>query len=167
MGYAFRRNGFSGFEINHVRILFYCFDTALPWRYCWWFSWLPPWSIQPGRKVISKQVISEYFFHELSIFSITPDITEFCLGEFIPEVRLATQSFNLTSEEFLRLEGNLFSTFTKLVYSFLWQVSFVLRDSETPTEIFGGKLRNWVLLSQYAILRRLSSTQPFYHILCL
>lgn len=52
---------------------------------------------------------------------ITPDIKEFCIGEFLPELRLATANFNLPQEEFLRLEGNTYSTLIKLLYAFLWQ----------------------------------------------
>ena len=59
----------------------------------------------------------------ISISSITPDIKEFCIGEFLPELRLATANFNLPQEEFLRLEGNTYSTLIKLLYAFLWQVS--------------------------------------------
>ena len=55
-------------------------------------------------------------------FSITPDIKEFCIGEFLPELRLATVNFNLPQDEFLRLEGNTYSTLIKLLYAFLWQV---------------------------------------------
>merc|ERR1711935_233161 len=58
----------------------------------------------------------------LSQFSgITPDIKEFCIGEFLPELRLATVNFNLPQDEFLRLEGNTYSTLIKLLYAFLWQ----------------------------------------------
>ena len=64
-------------------------------------------------------------FHLIStLFSVTPDITEFCLGEFITEIRFATQHVNLTSEEFIKLEGNIFSTVIKLFYAFLWQVIY-------------------------------------------
>ena len=37
-------------------------------------------------------------------------------------MRFATNHINLTSEEFIKLEGNLFSTVIKLFYAFLWQV---------------------------------------------
>merc|ERR1711997_1316646 len=52
---------------------------------------------------------------------ITPDIKEFCIGEFLPELRLATVNFNMPQDEFLRLEGNTYSTLIKLLYAFLWQ----------------------------------------------
>ena len=53
--------------------------------------------------------------------SITPEIKEFCLQEFLPEVRTATKNFNLPLEEFSNLEGNTFSLVIKLIYAFLWQ----------------------------------------------
>ena len=62
----------------------------------------------------------ENFFN--IFFSITPDIKEFCIGEFLPELRLATVNFDLPHDEFLRFEGNTYSTLIKLLYAFLWQV---------------------------------------------
>ena len=41
---------------------------------------------------------------------------------------MATQHINLTSEEFLQLEGNLFSTVIKLFYAFLWQEQALTQD---------------------------------------
>ena len=59
---------------------------------------------------------------------MSPEITEFCLGQFIPEVRIATNHINLTSEEFLQLEANVFSTVIKLFYAFLWQEQVLTQD---------------------------------------
>ena len=67
---------------------------------------------------LKRKVSYTNFFH----FRVKPEISEFCLGEFITEMRFSTNHINLTSEEFLKLEGNLFSTVIKLFYAFLWQV---------------------------------------------
>ena len=61
-------------------------------------------------------------------FRVKPEITEFCMGEFIPEVRMATKHITLTSEEFLQLERNLFGTVIKLFYAFLWQEKALTQD---------------------------------------
>ena len=79
-------------------------------------------------------------------FSITPDIKEFCIGEFLPELRLATVNFSLPQDEFLRLEGNTYSTLIKLLYAFLWQVI------NKNTNIYSYKLMkliNWQVSSVF------------------
>ena len=79
-------------------------------------------------------------------FSITPDIKEFCIGEFLPELRLATVNFTLPQDEFLRLEGNTYSTLIKLLYAFLWQVI------NKNTNIYSYKLMkliNWQVSSVF------------------
>ena len=78
-------------------------------------------------------------------FSVTPDITEFCLGEFITEIRFATQHVNLTSEEFIKFEGNIFSTVIKLFYAFLWQVFYL----NTYLHVIYG-----IYFDTFAILRK-------------
>jgi len=74
-------------------------------------------------------VVDSLVDYLLGLFTeITPDIKEFCVGEFLPELRSATGNFNLPQEEFLILEGNVFSTLIKLVYAFLWQEEVLTQD---------------------------------------
>merc|ERR1712241_110886 len=74
-------------------------------------------------------VVDNLVDYLLGLFTdMTPDIKEFCVQEFLPEVRTATANFNLPQEEFLMLEGNTFSTLIKLIYAFLWQEEVLTQD---------------------------------------
>ncbi len=74
-------------------------------------------------------------------FSIPEDLKVFCLQEFLPEIRNATEDIELSSEEFIRFEVNALGTVFKLLYAFVWQVRKVQNQNfcETVKGIFLGR----------------------------
>ena len=49
------------------------------------------------------------------------DLRQFCLVDFLSEVREATSHIQLSLAEKGKIEGNTLGTILKLVYAFLWQ----------------------------------------------
>ena len=49
------------------------------------------------------------------------DLRQFCLVDFLGEVREATSHIQLSLAEKGKIEGNTLGTILKLVYAFLWQ----------------------------------------------
>ncbi len=54
------------------------------------------------------------------------DLRQFCLIDFLGEVRNATSHIQLSVTEKGKLEGNTIGTAIKLLYAFVWQVSISL-----------------------------------------
>ena len=69
-----------------------------------------------------QEVVDELVDYLISAFELSDDIKIFCLQQFLPKMRNATEDIELPSDEFFKLEGNLLSTGIKLIYAFLWQV---------------------------------------------
>jgi hypothetical protein len=57
------------------------------------------------------------------------DLRQFCLIDFLEEVRNATKHIELTVAEKGRIEGNTLGTVLKLVYAFLWQEEALVTSS--------------------------------------
>jgi hypothetical protein len=63
-----------------------------------------------------------------NIFSMPEELRQFCLVDYLAEVRAATSHIELSLAEKVKIEGNTIGTALKLVYAFLWQEE-VLFDS--------------------------------------
>ena len=72
-----------------------------------------------------QEVVDELVDYLIGAFELPDDVKIFCLQQFLPEMRNATEHIELPSDEFFKLEGNLLSTGLKLIYAFLWQVNLI------------------------------------------
>ena len=54
-------------------------------------------------------------------FNLPEDMRQFCLIDFIAEIRDATSHIELSLAEKGKIEGNTIGTVLKLVYAFVWQ----------------------------------------------
>ena len=71
-----------------------------------------------------QEVVDELVDYLIGAFELPDDVKIFCLQQFLPTMRNATEHIELPSDEFFKLEGNLLSTGLKLIYAFLWQVKW-------------------------------------------
>jgi len=75
-----------------------------------------------------QEVVDELVDYLIGAFELPDDVKIFCLQQFLPTMRNATEHIELPSDEFFKLEGNLLSTGLKLIYAFLWQEQFLVND---------------------------------------
>jgi hypothetical protein len=67
------------------------------------------------------------------------DLRQFCLVDFMAEIRASTSHIQLSRAEKADLTGNLLGTVIKLVYAFLWQEE-VLVDNVIFLDPFVNKV---------------------------
>ena len=67
---------------------------------------------------------------------LPPEIKDFCLDTFLPEIRTATSQFRpLSEEEDAKFIGNLFGTLIKLGYGGIWEVIRIINVPFTYNKI--------------------------------
>merc|ERR1711962_1449372 len=61
------------------------------------------------------------------------EIKEFCLGSFLPEIRIATENIQpLPEEEKTKLKGNFLGTIIKLGYGGIWEEGILPKVFQIP-----------------------------------
>ncbi len=98
------------------------------------------------------------FFH-----SMPEDLRQFCLVDFMAEVRASTSHIQLSRAEKADLTGNLLGTVLKLVYAFVWQEEVLvdnvifLNPFVNKVEILNNNLSNLIKQNQMSSLTLLKS----------
>jgi len=88
-------------------------------------------------------------------FRMPEELRQFCLVDFMQEVRVATSHIQLSLAEKGQIEGNTIGTVLKLLYAFLWQEE-VLVASDILLDPFINKVSP--CMSPCSILPRRAST---------
>jgi hypothetical protein len=78
------------------------------------------------------------------------DLRQFCLIDYLAEVRLATSHIELSVAEKGKIEGNTIGTVLKLLYAFVWQEE-VLVDSAILLDPFINSVSS---LKTISVIRR-------------
>ena len=100
-------------DYNHNSYIYYLYHLSV--TMCGYFATVLTVLYEP-------EVVDDVADYLIDAFSLPDDIKLFCLQQFLPEIRNATNYIDLPSDEFFKFEGNTWTTVFKLVYAFLWQV---------------------------------------------